>query len=174
MAILCKIRARYPNSEYRGMKNMAKTDFQSADEYIKTFPAGKQAILKQVREAIRKAVPDAEEVISYQIPAFRLGGGWVFYYSMYTSHFSLACPPPFAAFKEFAKELSGYKQSKSAVNFPLDQPVPEKLIARMSKFQAADIVARAMDKAKAGVKAKPKDKAKVKAKAKTKVAKKKT
>jgi len=139
---------------------MAKTDFKSADEYIKTFPADKQAILKQIREAIRKAVPEAEEVISYQIPAFRLATGWVFYYSMYTSHFSLACPPPFAAFKEFAKELSGYKQSKSAVNFPLDEPVPVKLIDRMAKFQAAEI--------KAGTKAK--DGAKTKAK----VAKKKT
>jgi uncharacterized protein YdhG (YjbR/CyaY superfamily) len=127
---------------------MAKTDFKSADEYIKTFPADKQAILKQVRETLRKAVPDAEEVISYQIPAFRLGGGWVFYYSMYTSHFSLACPPPFAAFKEFAKELSGYKQSKSAVNFPLEEPVPVKLIAQMAKFQAEQIQAGAKGKAK--------------------------
>jgi uncharacterized protein YdhG (YjbR/CyaY superfamily) len=135
---------------------MAKTDFKSADEYIKTFPADKQAILKQVREAIRKAVPDAEEVISYQIPAFRLGGGWVFYYSMYTGHFSLACPPPFAAFKEFAKELSVYKQSKSAVNFPLDEPVPVKLIAQMSKFQAGEIEVQAKDKTKGGVKTKTK------------------
>ena len=135
---------------------MAKTDFKSADEYIKTFPADKQAILKQVRETLRKAVPDAEEVISYQIPAFRLGGGWVFYYSMYTSHFSLACPPPFAAFKEFAKELSGYKQSKSAVNFPLEEPVPVKLIAQMAKFQAEQIQAGTKDKAKGGAKAKPK------------------
>jgi uncharacterized protein YdhG (YjbR/CyaY superfamily) len=147
---------------------MAKTDFKSADEYIKTFPADKQAILKQVRETIRKAVPDAEEVISYQVPAFRLAGGWVFYYSMYTSHFSLACPPPFAAFKEFAKELSRYKQSKSAVNFPLDEPVPVKLIAQMSKFQVADIAARAKDKAKVGVKVKAKTNAKTEAKAKAK------
>ena len=140
---------------------MAKTDFKSADEYIKTFPADKQAILKQVREAIRKAVPDAEEVISYQIPAFRLAGGWIFYYSMYTGHFSLACPPPFAAFKEFAKELSGYKQSKSAVNFPLEEPVPVKLIGRMSKFQAQEIVAQAKAGPKGGVKAKAPAKAKV-------------
>lgn len=142
---------------------MAKTDFKSADEYIKTFPADKQAILKQVREAIRKAVPDAEEVISYQIPAFRLGGGWVFYYSMYTGHFSLACPPPFAAFKEFAKELSRYRQSKSAVNFPLDEPVPVKLIGQMSKYQASQIEAGANGKANGGVKTKAKPKAAKKA-----------
>lgn len=147
---------------------MAKTDFKSADEYIKTFPADKQAILKEVRETIRKAVPDAEEAISYQIPAFRLAGGWVFYYSMFTSHFSLSCPPPFAAFKEFAKELSRYKQSKSAVNFPLDEPVPVKLIDRMAKFQVEDILARTKGKAGGAVKAKAKTKAKSTAGTKTK------
>lgn len=160
---------------------MAKTDFKSADEYIKTFPADKQAVLKQVREAIRKAVPDAEEVISYQIPAFRVAGSWVFYYSMYTSHFSLACPPPFAPFKEFAKELSGYKQSKSAVNFPLEEPVPVKLIGLMTKFQAEDINAKAKAKTKDGakgvgkasVKGAAKGSAKVAVKSKAKVAKKK-
>lgn len=166
---------------------MAKTDFKNADEYIKTFPADKQAILKQVRETIRKAVPAAEEVISYQIPAFKLGSGWVFYYSMYTGHFSLACPPPFAAFKQFAKELSRYKQSKSAVNFPLEEPVPVKLIAEMSKYQAEQIQAgangpaRGGAKPKAAAKAKPaakskgtaKAKAKPKAKPKAKTAKKK-
>ena len=146
---------------------MAKTDFKSADEYIKTFPADKQLVLKQVREAIRKAVPDAEEVISYQIPAFRLAGGWVFYYSMYTSHFSLACPPPFAAFKEFAKELSKYKQSKSAVNFPLEEPVPVKLIDRMAKFQAEEILSRTKGKAGGGVKAKATANTKTPAKAKS-------
>jgi uncharacterized protein YdhG (YjbR/CyaY superfamily) len=121
---------------------MAKTNFKSADEYIKTFPAEKQAVLEQVREAISKAVPEAEEVISYQIPAFKLDGGWIFYYSMYTNHFSLSCPPPFAAFKEFAERLSKYKQSKSAVNFPLDEPVPAKLIGQMAKFQARDLATR--------------------------------
>jgi uncharacterized protein YdhG (YjbR/CyaY superfamily) len=102
-----------------------------------------------VREAIHKAVPEAEEVISYQIPAFKLGGGWVFYYSMYTSHYSLACPPPFAAFKEFKEHLSKYKQSKSAVNFPLDEPVPVKLIGQMAKFQAQNIAAPSKAKTKA-------------------------
>lgn len=68
--------------------------------------------------------------------------------------FSLACPPPFAAFREFAKELSGYKQSKSAVNFPLEEPVPVKLIGLMSKFQAGDIEARSKANSKGGVKTK--------------------
>lgn len=145
---------------------MAKTDFKNADEYIKTFPAEKQAVLQQVREAIRKAVPKAQEVINYQIPAFNLEGVWVFYYSMYASHFSLSCPPPFAPFKEFAAQLSKYKQSKSAVNFPLSEPVPVKLIAQMAKFQATDIAARAQDKPKAANKKKPTSKKPIKKKPK--------
>jgi uncharacterized protein YdhG (YjbR/CyaY superfamily) len=100
---------------------MAKTDFKNADEYLATFPPETRKILEEVRKVIRDAVPGAEEVISYQIPAFKLDGGWIFYYSGYKAHYSLACPPPFAAFKAFAKELSGYKSSKSAVQFPYNQ-----------------------------------------------------
>lgn len=114
---------------------MAKTDFKDADEYIATFPEATQQVLRQVRAAILKGVPDAEEVISYQIPAVKSGGQWVLYYSAYPKHFSLSCSPPFAAFTAFKDELAGYKQSKSAVQFPLDQPVPAKLITAMAKFQ---------------------------------------
>ncbi len=117
---------------------MAKTDFKSVDEYIATFPKDAQNILQTVRRVIRKAVPDAEEVISYQIPAFRSSGGWVFYLSAHTNHYSLACPPPFAVFTAFAKELARYEMSKSAIKFPKAEPVPEGLIGRMAKFQAAE------------------------------------
>lgn len=145
---------------------MAKTDFKSADEYIGTFPPEKQAILREVRAAIRKAVPEAEEVISYQIPAFKSGKGWIFYYSMFSGHYSLACPPPFAAFKEFADRLAQYKQSKSAVNFPLDRPVPAKLITQMAQFQARSLAAATAEKDKAKAKGPAADKAKPKAKPK--------
>jgi uncharacterized protein YdhG (YjbR/CyaY superfamily) len=115
---------------------VAKTDYKNAEEYLATFPAETRKILETVRKAIRAAVPGAEEVISYQIPAFKKDGGWIFYYSGYKAHYALACPPPFAAFKAFAKELAPYKKSVSAVQFPYDQPVPVDLIAKMSKHQA--------------------------------------
>jgi uncharacterized protein YdhG (YjbR/CyaY superfamily) len=115
---------------------MARTDFKSAAEYIATFPPETRKVLETVRKAIRAAVPGAEEVISYQIPAFKLDGKWIFYYSAYKAHYALACPPPFAAFKAFAKELAPYKQSTSAVQFPYDQPVPVDLITRMARHQA--------------------------------------
>jgi uncharacterized protein YdhG (YjbR/CyaY superfamily) len=114
-----------------------RTKFETPEEYLKSLPKDVQAIMKTVRTTIQKAVPQAEEVISYNIPAFKYHG-WVFYYSAYTNHFSLSTPPPFAAFVKFRKELSQYKQSKSAVQFPLDEPVPVKLISAMTKYQAAE------------------------------------
>src|SRR5687768_3881737 len=83
---------------------MAKTDFKTADEYIATFPATDQQALRAIREAIRAGAPDAEEVISYQIPAFKLGG-FVLYYSAYTNHYSLALPPPSAVYEVFKDQL---------------------------------------------------------------------
>lgn len=114
---------------------MAKTDFKNADEYINTLPAEVQTILQTVRQTIQQAVPEAEEVINYQIPAFKYHG-WVLYYSAYTKHFSLACPPPCAGFEAFKTELAPYVRSKSAVQFPLDQPVPVELIANLARYQA--------------------------------------
>lgn len=117
-----------------------KKTFQTADEYIATFPENVQKILETVRKAIRQAVPEAEEVISYNIPAFKYHG-WIFYYSAYKAHFSLSCPPPFTVFDVFKKELSPYKLSKSTIQFPLDQPVPVKLITDMAKFRAKESLA---------------------------------
>lgn len=115
-----------------------KVKFETVEQYFASLPEGSQKTLSIVRKAIQSAVPKAEEVISYQIPAFKQDGYWVFYYSIYQHHFSLSCPPPFAPFVKFKKELSRYKSSKSAVQFPLDEPVPVELIQAMTKYQAAE------------------------------------
>ncbi len=117
------------------MATTEKKKFGTADEYISSFPDDIQKILRQVQKAIRKAVPDAEEVISYNIPAFKYHG-WVFYYSAYKNHFSLSCPPPFTVFDVFKTELEGLEISKSTIQFPYGQPVPVKLIEAMSKYRA--------------------------------------
>ena len=70
---------------------MAKTDYQSIDEYIAAHDATEQKVLQKMRETIRKAVPEAEEVISYQVPAFKYNG-WIFYFGAYTNHYSISCP----------------------------------------------------------------------------------
>lgn len=114
---------------------MAKTDFKSVDEYIATFEGKHAAGLRSIRKAILSAVPKAEEVISYQIPAFKFHG-WIFYMSAHKEHFSLSCPPPIAAFEEFAAELSGFERTKSALRIPMSSPLPLDLIKRMAAFQA--------------------------------------
>lgn len=113
----------------------AKKRFDTVDDYIAAFPDNVQKILRLIQMTIRKAVPDAEEMISYQIPAFKSNGVWIFYYSAYTKHYSLSCPPPFTVFEKFKDELSAFEVSKSAIKFPLDKPVPVKLISDLAKFR---------------------------------------
>ncbi len=122
---------------------MAKTDFKSIDEYIATFPEEVQSVLETVRQAIHNAVPEAEEVISYQIPAFKYHG-FVLYFAAYTNHFSISSPPP--TFQIFEKELKPYKVSKSAVQFPYAQPVPVELIGRIAKYRAEENAKQAKNK----------------------------
>lgn len=114
---------------------MAKTDFKTIDEYIATFDGEDAAGLQALRETIMAAVPEAEERISYQIPAFH-HHGWIFYISAHKAHFNLACPPPSAAFETFKDALAAYKMTKSAVILPKNKPLPLDLIGRMAKVQA--------------------------------------
>lgn len=117
---------------------MAKTNFKTVDEYIATFPKAVQAVLQAVRRAIVTAVPDAEEVISYQLPAYKRNG-WVLYFGGYKDHYSLSCPPPFTVLEAFKKELAPYTVAKSAIRFPLDEPVPVTLIGSIAAFRAAEL-----------------------------------
>lgn len=128
---------------------MAKTDFKSVDEYIATQPKHAQAILQRVRGAIQKAVPRAEEVISYQIPAYKLNGGAVIYFAGWKEHFSLY-PASDRLVKAFKSDLAPYKVSKGTIRFPLSEPVPAELIAGIAKFRAKETAERA--KARAAVK----------------------
>jgi uncharacterized protein YdhG (YjbR/CyaY superfamily) len=120
---------------------MARTNFKSVDEYIATHPQDVQAILQLVRNTIRKALPAAKEVISYQIPAYKLKSGRVLYFAGWKEHYSLypASGHLVAAFKD---ELAPYKVSKGTIRFPLSQPVPVKLIARIAKFRAKESTER--------------------------------
>lgn len=125
---------------------MAKTDFKSVDEYIATHPPDVQAILQRVRSTIRKAVPKAEEAISYQIPTFKLHGSYVVYFAGWKQHYSLypASRPLVAAFKD---DLAPYEVNKGTIRFPLSQAVPVKLIGGIAKFLAKEADARAKAKA---------------------------
>ena len=121
---------------------MAKTNFKSVDDYIATQPETVRAILQRVRGTIRKAVPRAQEVISYQIPAYKLDGGAVIYFAGWKEHYSLY-PASDRLVKAFKGDLAPYKVSKGTIRFPLDAPVPAKLIADIARFRAKETLERA-------------------------------
>ena len=127
---------------------MAKTDFKSVDEYMAVQPDAVKGVLERVRSAIRKAVPGAEEVISYKIPAYKLHNGPVLYFAGWKKHYSLypATGRVLAAFKD---DLASYEIKKSTIRFPLSEPVPVKLIERIAKFRAKEVAEREKTKAAA-------------------------
>jgi uncharacterized protein YdhG (YjbR/CyaY superfamily) len=100
---------------------MAKTNFKSVDEYIATQPETVQPILERVRGTIRKAVPRAEEVISYQIPAYKMNGGAVLYFAGWKQHYSLY-PASDRLVKAFKGDLARYTVSKGTIRFPWISP----------------------------------------------------
>ena len=105
---------------------------QNIDEYIAGFPKDVQEILEKIRATIRKAAPDAEEAIKYQIPTFTLNGNLV-HFAAFKKHIGLYPAP--RALEEFKDELSGYKGAKGSVQFPLDQPIPFDLISRIVEYR---------------------------------------
>lgn len=120
---------------------MAKTKFTSVDEYISSFPEDVQPILRRVRSTIRKALPGAEEVISYQIPAYRLHGSRVLYFAGWKRHYSLY-PASAELIEAFKDDLEPYEVSKGTIRFPISQPVPVKLIGRIARFRADEAAQR--------------------------------
>jgi len=129
------------NSWRENEETMAKTDFKSVDEYIATHPEGVQQILQRVRSTIRKAVPGAEEAISYQIPTYKLHGGYVVYFAGWKQHYSLY-PANARLVAAFEDDLAPYEVNKGTIRFPLSQPVPVKLIERIAKFLAKEAAER--------------------------------
>lgn len=108
---------------------MTKTDFKSVDHYIAMHPEAVRSALELVRRTIRGAVPSAEDVISYQIPAYRLSGGTVIHFAGWKRHYSLY-PVTAQLADAFKDEVAAYElNDRGTLRFPLDQPVPVKLIA---------------------------------------------
>lgn len=125
----------------------ANEKFLTVEQYIGEFPKEVQDDLEKIRQAIRQAVPEAEEVISYQLPAYKYHG-MVIYFGAYKSHYSLSFPPPFKAFEVFKEDLAPYEQSKSAIKFPMDKPLPLALMGNIAKYKAQENLEIAMKKKK--------------------------
>ncbi len=115
------------------------------DTYIASFPAGVQEILEQIRNIIRAAAPEAQETINYQIPTFTLEGNLV-HFAAFKKHIGFYPTP--SGIDKFKDELSAYKGAKGSVQFPLDQPIPYDLIARIVAFRVQENLEKASAKSK--------------------------
>jgi uncharacterized protein YdhG (YjbR/CyaY superfamily) len=113
----------------------SKVGFTTIDEYIATFPKDIQKILKELRATIQAAAPDAVEKISYQMPAFALKGILV-YFAAFKNHIGFF--PTASGVQAFKRELADYAVSKGTVRFPIDKPLPLKLISKVVKFRVAE------------------------------------
>jgi len=117
----------------------------SIDEYIATFPHGIQAILESIRLTVRKAAPDAQETISYNMPAFTQGGVLV-YFAAFKKHIGFF--PPIKGDASLEKAKSAYLGEKGNLRFPLDQPIPHALIEKLVKLRVKQM--RSKSRADAG------------------------
>lgn len=111
---------------------MAKTNFQSIDEYIAACPPESQKYLREIRKLIRVLVPDAKERISYQIAAFERNGRNIIHFAGWKKHVSLYPVP--AGSEAFERQIAKYVDGKGTLKFPLDEPLPIKLIERVVKL----------------------------------------
>jgi len=113
----------------------------SIDEYIATFPADTQKILKELRATIKAAAPDAVEAISYGMPTFTLNGKYLIYFAGWKSHVSIYPIP--TGDKAFQSRIEPFISGKGTLKFPLDQPLPLDLVTEMVRLQIADHLEKA-------------------------------
>ncbi|MCP1144512.1 iron chaperone [Lysinibacillus endophyticus] len=124
---------------------MDKTIPKSIDEYILLYPQEIQEILNTIRKVIKDSAPNAEEKISYGMPTFALNGNLV-HFAAYKNHIGFY--PSSSGISSFQQELSEYKTSKGAVQFPIGKPIPYELISQIVKFRVAENQRKAEEKIK--------------------------
>jgi uncharacterized protein YdhG (YjbR/CyaY superfamily) len=107
----------------------------SVDEYIKSHPEEIKDKLKKIREAIKKAAPGAKEIISYQMPAYKLHTDLV-YFAVFKNHIGFF--PTSSPIKEFKKELESYETSKGTIKFPLNKKIPLGLVTKITKYRVRE------------------------------------
>lgn len=113
-----------------------KTEYSTVDEYILSFPLTVQEILSKIRAIILEIAPDSSESMAYGMPAYKTFGKPLVYFAAFKSHIGFYATP--SGHEQFAQELSVYKQGKGSVQFPIKQPIPYELIARMVEFRVKE------------------------------------
>ena len=114
---------------------MDKTQLNDIDQYIAGFSSEIQAILQEIRATIKKAAPEAQEAISYQMPTFKLNGNLI-HFAAFKNHIGVYPAP--TGIEQFRKELSAYKGGKGSVQFPFSQPIPYDLISKIVKYRVQE------------------------------------
>jgi uncharacterized protein YdhG (YjbR/CyaY superfamily) len=119
--------------------------FTSINEYISTLPENAQKAMEEIIMTIKTMVPNAEERISYNMPAFKVNGEYFIHFSAWKNHIGMYPIP--AGNEAFQKQIEPYRSAKSSLNFPLNKPMPIKLIEKFIKFRVAENLKDARTKA---------------------------
>jgi len=106
------------------------------ETYIQQFPDSVQEILRNIRKLIKDNVPEVDELLAYGMPAYKTNKKPLVYFAAFKNHIGFYATP--SGHSEFKDELSKYKQGKGSVQFPLDKPIPYKLIERIVKFRITE------------------------------------
>jgi len=112
----------------------SKDQFKTMDKYIARFPKNVRDVLEELRRVIKESAPEAEETISYSMPAFKLNGKVLVFFAAWKDHVGFYPRGP-SAIEAFKEELSPYKQAKGTIQFPLDKPIPLELVKKIVKFR---------------------------------------
>lgn len=117
---------------------------QTVSEYIAMFPEEVQEILGKIRKKAQKASPEAEEVISYGVPTFKLHGTYFIYFAAYKNHISIYPIPQ--GTDAFTEQIASYKKGKGTLQFPLNKPIPWPLIDEIIKFSLQTNIERTQNR----------------------------
>ncbi len=123
-----------------------RTTGDSVAAYIAAHPGPSRRVLQRVRATIRKALPEADEVISYQIPCYKLHGRMVLYFAGFQQHYSIY-PATALVIRELADDLAERVHSKATIRFSYEDPVPTRLIRRIARLRAAEVGERTVARA---------------------------
>lgn len=131
-----------------GGRGTPKASVKTVEDYIRSQPEAVQSVLTRVRGAIQRSVLRADESISYHMPTYKLNGEVLLYFAGWKQHYSLY-PATAAVVAELKEELAPYQVEKGTIRFPLEQPVPIKLIAAIAKLRAKEVSEHAASKVRA-------------------------
>ena len=120
---------------------MITNQIQNIDAYIATFPKDVQELLEQVRATIQNAAPEATEAIKYAMPTFMLKGKNLVHFAAFKNHIGFYATP--SGHEAFNTALSKYKSGKGSVQFPIGEPMPLELIARIVEYRVTEHLAKA-------------------------------